>query len=181
MSNYYKSKCCGEQVTPKETIPGIKWNYVCLGCHQKCEVTAMIDTPGGVPKEESHFNECPMNETFGNKDKPCTCMPPTLTQLKDEMEKEYAEQFPCKHHPSQCDGDCKGEEVFFISSHLQKAYEAKGEEIKKMIDSLRKEFDPDTQDTRRMNAMSDSTGVDGYNLALDDLLTSLTSSEEQKK
>ncbi len=51
MSNYYISKCCGEQVTPKETIPGIKWNYVCLGCHQKCEVTAMLDTPGGVPKE----------------------------------------------------------------------------------------------------------------------------------
>ena len=48
MSNYYISKCCGEQV---------EWNdilheYRCLKCKRRCEVTAMLDTPCGVPKGE---------------------------------------------------------------------------------------------------------------------------------
>jgi hypothetical protein len=93
VSNYYKSKCCGEQVTPKETIPGIKWNYVCLGCHQNCKVTAMLDTPAdksvkayqedikagvdvsGVPKEEKPVFTCICGK----------CKEPTLAETRSAL------------------------------------------------------------------------------------------------
>ena len=45
MSNYYISKCCGSQVN--KTLTGF-WN--CQKCGQRCEVTAVIDTPGGMPE-----------------------------------------------------------------------------------------------------------------------------------
>lgn len=52
MSNYYISKCCGSQVQigPKPN------QFVCLGCHANCEVTAMIDSPGDVPRERTKLD-----------------------------------------------------------------------------------------------------------------------------
>jgi hypothetical protein len=46
ISNYYISKCCDWQVYQ---IYG-KTDYICGKCHHLCEVTAMINSPGGVPK-----------------------------------------------------------------------------------------------------------------------------------
>jgi transcription elongation factor Elf1 len=47
MSNYYISKCCGEQVTTE--LKGAFFEYVCQKCHLPCKVIAVLDTPGGVP------------------------------------------------------------------------------------------------------------------------------------
>lgn len=44
MSNYYISKCCGSQVRLNEVV--------CDTCLNPCEVTAMLDTPGGVPEKD---------------------------------------------------------------------------------------------------------------------------------
>lgn len=53
MSSYYKSKCCGEQVRDLfPTIPNDDRYWVCQKCNCICEVTATIDSPGGVPKED---------------------------------------------------------------------------------------------------------------------------------
>jgi hypothetical protein len=56
MSNYYKSSCCDQQVNFIRTSSGENSGYfVCQLCGKECEVTAMIDTPGGVPKEEPAY------------------------------------------------------------------------------------------------------------------------------
>ena len=48
MSNFYISNCCK---SPK--IEHIFSNiYRCLKCNLDCKVTAMIDEPNGVPREE---------------------------------------------------------------------------------------------------------------------------------
>lgn len=47
MSNYYISKCCGEQVDINDQC-----HFFCQGCKKECEVTAVIDSPGGVPEED---------------------------------------------------------------------------------------------------------------------------------
>ena len=77
MSNYYISKCCGEQVQigPKPN------QFVCLQCHADCEVTAMLDTPGGVPKEEAH-------ETLPNF---CCACEYDLIELNRRLEVQKAE------------------------------------------------------------------------------------------
>ena len=49
MSNYYKSKCCGEQVDWSKSDN----SWLCKRCELCCDVTAMLDTPGGVPKEDA--------------------------------------------------------------------------------------------------------------------------------
>ena len=43
MSNYYISNCCG-------AIP--RTEEICSTCLCPCEVTAMLDEPGGVPRKE---------------------------------------------------------------------------------------------------------------------------------
>ena len=48
MSNYYISKCCNSPTDPGDTC-----NY----CHQKCELVAVIDSPGGVSKDIKQYQE----------------------------------------------------------------------------------------------------------------------------
>jgi hypothetical protein len=49
MSNYYISKCCK---VPVDIISMEAGSFRCQKCNKKgCEVTAIIDTPDGVPKE----------------------------------------------------------------------------------------------------------------------------------
>ena len=52
MSNYYKSNCCGEQV---ETCRDYEGKYDCQKCHKCCEVTSVIDSPGGgtIPEDNN--------------------------------------------------------------------------------------------------------------------------------
>jgi hypothetical protein len=59
VSNYYKSKCCGEQVNyTAEIKTGTKvGDYYCNKCNQKCEVTAMLDTPSGVPTADESVQQ----------------------------------------------------------------------------------------------------------------------------
>lgn len=50
MSNYYISKCCGEQIDIISLAEdGV---FKCQKCNRRCQVTAMIDSPGGVLKED---------------------------------------------------------------------------------------------------------------------------------
>ena len=58
MSNYYKSDCCGVPATIKETSrPSCTFGYFCPKCNQECEVTAMLDEPGGVPKADESVKQ----------------------------------------------------------------------------------------------------------------------------
>jgi hypothetical protein len=41
MNNYYKSKCCGEQVASVVTRGGV-FERICLKCLKECEVTDMM-------------------------------------------------------------------------------------------------------------------------------------------
>ena len=50
MSNYYVSKCCK---VPADIIDYSRKLFYCKGCESYCQVTAMLDTPGGVPKEDT--------------------------------------------------------------------------------------------------------------------------------
>jgi len=50
MSNYYKSKCCK---VPADIAP--QNLFFCPKCRQICEVTAMIDTPCGIPTDTSYI------------------------------------------------------------------------------------------------------------------------------
>ena len=60
MSNFYISKCCGEQVTPCEYNG--RWD--CSKCHRCCEVTAMLDKPNGVP--EANFMQVGRTQICGH-------------------------------------------------------------------------------------------------------------------
>lgn len=52
MSNFYKSDCCGAEVQYHgDDI------YHCLKCGELCEVTAVLDTPGGVPEDIKQYQE----------------------------------------------------------------------------------------------------------------------------
>jgi hypothetical protein len=48
MSNYYISKCCGEQV---DYFPNVDV-YHCQKCGRPCFVKAVLDSPGGIPTED---------------------------------------------------------------------------------------------------------------------------------
>ena len=134
MSNYYISKCCGEQVdfTQKyckycpQGLCGFHQGYICQGCKKECEVTAVVDTPGGVPKDENGLTTS--DDSVG-----IYATPPTLTQLKDEMELEF------KILEVETWGTDRLKH--FISSHLQKTYEvaekAGYEKCKRNIGQLR--------------------------------------------
>jgi hypothetical protein len=51
MSNYYISKCCKVPTDYKNYYPNVD-KYTCPKCGKTCEVIAMLDTPGGVPKAD---------------------------------------------------------------------------------------------------------------------------------
>ncbi len=81
MQNQYKSKCCKSQVDIKKNLtnkiedcPVYHLKYVCQKCHKECEVISMIDTPGGVSKEEERVMTEP---TQNQKDE--------LQRLADEI------------------------------------------------------------------------------------------------
>jgi hypothetical protein len=85
MSNYYISKCCGEQVIIKgrnKDGKRIPQKYFCLACHKECEVTAMIDTPNDVPKEDKceicNHGICPACHECHNQDCDIFCEPVKL-------------------------------------------------------------------------------------------------------
>jgi len=41
-----------------------------------------------------HYNECPMNETFGDKDKPCTCPKDKTEQIRENgIKQEFYKRF----------------------------------------------------------------------------------------
>ena len=70
---------------------------------------------------EKHFNECPMNEFFGDKDKPCTCPAENVQSWGERFDKEFR----------------TGEKAWhpnyvlikqFISTEIQRAYERGREE-----------------------------------------------------
>jgi Na+-translocating ferredoxin:NAD+ oxidoreductase RNF subunit RnfB len=53
MSNYYISNCCKAPANIVAML-GKAGAFQCTKCFKECQVTAMLDTPGGVPKEEAH-------------------------------------------------------------------------------------------------------------------------------
>jgi len=108
VSNYYKSDCCGEQVTLKETIPGIKWNYVCQKCHLPCKVIAVLDTPSGVPKPT--HKPFKSTQKRGNLPNPIDCyveilriknlpiLPTIWFNKPNKREFEMSKKFNSKHY-----------------------------------------------------------------------------------
>ena len=52
MSNYYKSKCCKAPANIVAML-GKAGAFQCTKCFKECQVIAMLDTPGGVPKEDT--------------------------------------------------------------------------------------------------------------------------------
>jgi len=88
MSNYYKSKCCGKELTGG-------WN--CTGCGRICakesEVTAMIDEPNGVPTHEmlkSLKNNAMLEEAIASVEL-ANGVP--REELKKEWEREFVKDF----------------------------------------------------------------------------------------
>ena len=45
-----------------------------------------------------------------------------MTKTNKTLE-TYEEKFGCKHHPAECDGDCKEEELAFLTRVIQKVRE----------------------------------------------------------
>jgi Na+-translocating ferredoxin:NAD+ oxidoreductase RNF subunit RnfB len=56
MSSYYKSDCCGEPLTPLFLENGGTCAD-CPKCKRACVAVAVIDTPGGVPKDIKQYQE----------------------------------------------------------------------------------------------------------------------------
>ena len=47
-----------------------------------------------------------------------------LQQIQQQAAEEFDKEFPCNHHPAQCNGDCKDREKDFLSRKIQEAFEA---------------------------------------------------------
>jgi hypothetical protein len=102
---------------------------------------------GGVPKEEKYQKPISNEEQFGDEldnipkniidSFPSRIMPPTLTQLKNEMEKEFLWRIKENWFDMTIE---ESEKILldFISSHLQKTYEAGRQSI---IDEWKEEKD----------------------------------------
>jgi hypothetical protein len=89
MSNYYKSKCCDQQVSFIRTSSGENSGYfVCPFCGKECEIIAMIDTPNDVPKEEKikGTKDSVCNECYDNGFKGSPCPHIDVQQYQEDIE-----------------------------------------------------------------------------------------------
>jgi hypothetical protein len=144
MNNYYISKCCK---VPAD-IKG-KNLFYCKGCENFCEVTAMLDTPNGVPKcsecqfEEGHSQGCSnyKDESFKQYQEDIKAgvdvSGVSLTQLKEDLNglvlpekwSDYAkEKFPKENLEKQTIknqgwNNCLEAVNSIISYHIQETYE----------------------------------------------------------
>jgi hypothetical protein len=82
MSNYYISKCCGEPAYTRK-YSGKVMNF-CRKCNETCEVTAMLDTPNGIPTDTSYIGGVNFDHDM-NKDKLQTEFMNFWDEYKDKL------------------------------------------------------------------------------------------------
>jgi len=144
MSNYYISNCCKVPANIVAML-GKTGAFQCTKCFKECQVTAVSDTPGGVPKEEKSINfmqigdtvecgnchpekfeDCKNLEKMYDRFK-CNCkchdMPPTIAQLKDEAEQLLEGYFDSIDWEGVNTVEFADKVKATFSSHLQKTYE----------------------------------------------------------
>jgi len=152
MNNYYISKCCK---VPAD-IKG-KNLFYCKGCENFCEVTAMLDTPNGVPKcsecqfEEGHSQGCSnyKDESFKQYQEDIKAgvdvSGVSLTQLKEDLNglvlpekwSDYAkEKFPKENLEKQTIknqgwNNCLEAVNSIISYHIQETYDSMWGKLRK--------------------------------------------------
>ena len=156
MSNYYISKCCK---VPADIFVGAFSKPSCPKCGKKCEVTAMLDTPGGVPKELKYCDKCIQMTNHSNEG--CLkCMP------KEEFVTDPLKLI--KFHPQYKDLAKEADERIQIQID---AYNDAKEEFVKMIESKK-----DGKKCPEGWGCDECGGcVDLHDEALDDLLADIKS------